>query len=284
MHRQIKNLPSADILIHTGDITEDGTDAEFADFDRWLGEVKHQFQYIIIIPGNHDWHHTLTVVEKGKMTAEEALRGDLMKKKFKNGFLVEHQEVNVLGLRIFGSGWIPWHAGVHSGRAAKTDGRPARRTLWEAYSAALPGAPPHRFTEISEGVDILLTHGPSSRILDCVGAGCWGSSPQLTEAIMKTRPKLHMHGHLHEQRGVWRREADGKYSGGVEYCVTPETKETFPTVGPPPAGFPCELVSNNAMSNHAKLEHKSPHLAGEPRVILAEKQNGIWRFSVPKTT
>jgi len=282
MHRQIRSLPSADILIHTGDITEHGTDEEFKDFDEWLGGYKTKFKQIIVICGNHDWHHTLEQVAKGALAPGDALHPMHMKKKMKNCMVLDHEAVSVMGLKIFGSPWVGFHAGVHTGRVAKTDAKPGRRMLWEKHCELTSSDTPHRFSEIPSGLDILLTHGPSPCIFDCVGAGhTWGSSPELGKAIERAKPRVHMHGHLHEQRGVWRRQSDGTYSGGVEYCIQPETKEPFETVGPPPSTYPCELVCNNAMSNHGGHERvKTSHLAGPPRVIVAERVNGTWSFSV----
>jgi Icc-related predicted phosphoesterase len=45
-------LIKADILIHTGDITEDGTEEEVKDFIEWLCDLPYRHK--IFIAGNHD--------------------------------------------------------------------------------------------------------------------------------------------------------------------------------------------------------------------------------------
>eukprot|EP00927_Polykrikos_kofoidii_P068365 TRINITY_DN63741_c0_g1_i1.p1 TRINITY_DN63741_c0_g1~~TRINITY_DN63741_c0_g1_i1.p1 ORF type:complete len:272 (+),score=42.93 TRINITY_DN63741_c0_g1_i1:98-913(+) len=69
--------------------------------------------------------------------------------------------VEVEGLRIYGSPW-------------ESRGNPA----------------------VPADVDILMTHGPPSGILDA-GRGC----PYLRKDIVETRPRLHVFGHIHEASG-----------------------------------------------------------------------------------
>ena len=51
-HRQLTDLPQADVIVHTGDITEDGTEKEVEDFVEWFGSLPYQHK--IFIAGNHD--------------------------------------------------------------------------------------------------------------------------------------------------------------------------------------------------------------------------------------
>lgn len=58
LHRSIEAtsgaFPAADILVHTGDFTNMGTDAELDEFNAWLGELKPRFPGgIVVINGNH---------------------------------------------------------------------------------------------------------------------------------------------------------------------------------------------------------------------------------------
>lgn len=39
------------ILIHCGDMTDDGTEEEMKEFNEWLGEIKHKFSNIFVICG-----------------------------------------------------------------------------------------------------------------------------------------------------------------------------------------------------------------------------------------
>merc|ERR1712216_454504 len=134
------------------------------------------------------------------------------------------------------------------------------------------------FDEIPKDVDILLTHGPPHGILDRLEGswGHWGSSQVLLQEIKRKRPKVHLFGHLHEQRGHWTHAPGQPFEGGVEYEAEPGVKwETF---RPPPSDYPCELIACTAMKNHPGLEGQSSHIAGPGRLILAEGVPGAWRF------
>ncbi len=51
-HQILKDLPNADVIVHTGDITEDGTDEEVKDFIEWFSGLSYAHK--IFIAGNHD--------------------------------------------------------------------------------------------------------------------------------------------------------------------------------------------------------------------------------------
>ena len=51
-HHQLHNLPAADIIIHSGDVSMAGTGKEVNDFVEWFAELD--YEYKIFIAGNHD--------------------------------------------------------------------------------------------------------------------------------------------------------------------------------------------------------------------------------------
>ena len=51
-HQILKDLPNADVIVHTGDITEDGTEEEVKDFIEWFSGLSYAHK--IFIEGNHD--------------------------------------------------------------------------------------------------------------------------------------------------------------------------------------------------------------------------------------
>ncbi len=51
-HRELRNLPPADIIIHSGDITFAGSENEVMDFIEWFAALP--YKYKIFIAGNHD--------------------------------------------------------------------------------------------------------------------------------------------------------------------------------------------------------------------------------------
>ena len=51
-HRELTNMPSADILVHSGDFSLAGGDMEALDFIEWLCDLPYKHK--IFIAGNHD--------------------------------------------------------------------------------------------------------------------------------------------------------------------------------------------------------------------------------------
>lgn len=52
LHHQIKDLPVADVVVHSGDISHSGTESEVLDFLNWYIELPYQHK--IFVTGNHD--------------------------------------------------------------------------------------------------------------------------------------------------------------------------------------------------------------------------------------
>lgn len=249
-------MPEADVLIHTGDFINEGSSEHFSDFNAWLGELSERYPYRIVIAGNHEY--------KGM-----SLDPQLMKEMLPNAIVLEHEEVDILGLRIFGSPWIPGHRSQTPG-----DGRGVT----------------HRFAEIPVGLDILLTHCSPFGIMDCCELKTlqWGGSKALLQEILRTRPRVHLFGHLHEQRGLWYRRIGSEFQGGIDYELP---NGVHPTWGPPPADYPCELICCNAMKNHGKIDSQVGNarkdcIAGPARLIVAKRTvtaDSVWSFHVPNT-
>ena len=52
LHHRIKEMPEADVIVHSGDISNNGTEEEVVDFLNWYIELPYQHK--IFITGNHD--------------------------------------------------------------------------------------------------------------------------------------------------------------------------------------------------------------------------------------
>ena len=52
LHRKIKDLPNADVIVHSGDICNNGTEEEVLDFLNWYIELPYPHK--IFVTGNHD--------------------------------------------------------------------------------------------------------------------------------------------------------------------------------------------------------------------------------------
>jgi Icc-related predicted phosphoesterase len=163
-HRQA-TIPTCDILIHAGDFCSfQREDAEtLEDVDIWFAEspAKH----VVCIGGNHDF-----------MLQSREFR-------FAHAIFLEDSAVEVEGLSIYGSPWVP----DLSGFAYYAD-EEMLREKWMAIPA---------------GIDILITHTPPYGILDVpssggVRLGC----PHLKEELKRIQPRLHVFGHVHAGHGA----------------------------------------------------------------------------------
>lgn len=205
-HREI-NIPKGNVIIHAGDATGRGSLKELADFINWYGELD--FSYKILIAGNHDFGF-----EK-----EPALYAQMCKN---SGIIYLNDSSAVIkdfdtgeDIRIWGSPVQPEFGNWAFNRRI-TEEQPMRDLYHGMY--ANPYIKPH-WDLIPNDVDIVVTHGPPEGILDEVisfsplrgesveHVGC----PHLLEAIKRTKPKLHVFGHIHDQHGIM-------YSDGVMFA------------------------------------------------------------------
>ena len=85
-------LPAGDVLVHAGDFTMRGTEAEVRAFGEWLGEQPYEHK--VLIAGNHDF-----LFEREPAFARSLLPAGAH-------YLFE-SEVTIGGLRFWGAPWQP---------------------------------------------------------------------------------------------------------------------------------------------------------------------------------
>ena len=257
LHRSTGKLPDADIFIHSGDVAKVGSDAELGDFNDWLGSIKQKYKHMFVIAGNHDFWDTNWRLNRGWLADTEAQHPGYFQSKITNAKVLNHELAEVMGLKIWGAGWHARRGDSKSGNA---------------------------YDDIPPGIDILVTHDAPFGIFDMTGGGHWGSSHQLLDAIYRIKPKVHLFGHIHEQRGHWDR-LGVSFEGGVEYRPSTGSLQVFRPNGPPAENYPVEVESNNAMANQPTVDHSwtgqwaPQHIVGRPRLILGRKTGDAWHFS-----
>lgn len=167
LHRELA-VPPGDLLIHAGDFTFFSKRPwVYRDFDLWLVKLPHRHK--IVIPGNHEF----------------LLEDPRQRSAITNAILLVDSGVEVEGLKIWGSPVTPLYGGAF-GKSRAED----RKKHW---------------ARIPKDVDILITHGPPFAILDHGPRserreGC----PELLEAVLQARPRLHVFGHIHAGYGTLR--------------------------------------------------------------------------------
>lgn len=84
MHHQLQNLPEADIIIHSGDVSFSGAENEVLDFVGWFEKLP--YKYKIFIAGNHD----------------DCLFGESIESLLDNCFYLCHSEAVIKGVKFYG--------------------------------------------------------------------------------------------------------------------------------------------------------------------------------------
>ncbi|KAF2709775.1 Metallo-dependent phosphatase, partial [Pleomassaria siparia CBS 279.74] len=224
---ELQSYPECDVLLHCGDLTEDGSSASISAALKSLGKVKAELK--IAIAGNHE-----ISLDKDFYLSEGGLEAEHEKSRSlvfgsesiaaQNGitFLEEGTHRFTLksgaSFQIYTSQWTPKHGSSAFQYPSGEDRyNPAEITpLWAKNVGT-------ETSIIPEDIDIVMTHGPPKYILDDTNDGRSAGCEHLRRAIARARPRLHCFGHIHAGYGVQRVEFDtsktnavvGKESDGI---------------------------------------------------------------------
>lgn len=160
-------VPDGDILIHAGDATIRGTEAEVEEFLRWYSALPHKHK--IFVAGNHDWLYETNNRFARLLTANF------------NIIYLQDSFIEIEGLKIYGSPWQP------------------RFFDW-AFNLMRGAELAEKWKLIPSDADILITHGPPFGILDEVPRKYWIENTgceELRKKVEEIRPKAHIFGHIH---------------------------------------------------------------------------------------
>lgn len=84
LHRRMRTIPSADLVIHAGDFSTIGTKAEALDFIEWFCDLPHRHK--VFIAGNHD----------------TAVLGHTISGLPDNCHYLEYNSVTIEGIKVYG--------------------------------------------------------------------------------------------------------------------------------------------------------------------------------------
>lgn len=201
-------LPKADVLIHAGDLTMNGTHEQHQKALELIDGVDAELK--IVIPGNHDltlhreyyeefWNlhgpakkytpEQLDQIEDLYTSAQAKQRGII--------YLTEGVETfdlsNGARFRLYASAWQPefyqWAFGY-----------PREEDRFNASASDATWRPPN---PVPDGqIDIMVTHGPPANILDQTYKGENVGCEHLRRAVERCKPRLHVFGHIHEGWGA----------------------------------------------------------------------------------
>lgn len=164
----------ADVLIHSGDFTENGSQKETLQFFDWFG--RQPFKHKILVPGNHDYF------------VEEMVNDEQLKKYFwpTTFHLLVSEGMEIDGVKFWGSPVTPWFFDM----------------AFNQENDKIAG----EWVRIPADTQVLITHGPRHGVLDKVRgqglAGCFALRLVVEEQLPDLR--LHLHGHIHNEHGQHR--------------------------------------------------------------------------------
>ncbi len=199
-HSKIPSVPTGDLLIHAGDLTNDGTASDIQQQINWLKTLQRTssqpngFQQIVVVCGNHDSYFD----ERSRSVHDRKMKSNL---DWGSIHYLEHSSIsltfpssNSRTLNIYGAPQIPKCGGKEF----------AFQYLrgQDAWSNTIPDA-----------VDILVTHNPPKYHLDIPENGGQGCEWLLKE-VWRVKPTLHIFGHVHAGYGlenVWWDKSQQKF-------------------------------------------------------------------------
>lgn len=169
-------IPEGDVLIHCGDLTYRGGEAELIAELEWFRKLPHRRK--IMIAGNHDFK--LEEVAFADRFRDLAMAYGV--------HYLDDSGVELDGIKYWGS--------------------PVQPTFHDwAFNRVRGAAIKQHWDWIPDDTDVLITHGPPVGILDRTLNGDLAGCSDLYDAVMRVKPQVHCFGHIHESYGV--REVDG---------------------------------------------------------------------------
>ncbi|KAK3390519.1 calcineurin-like phosphoesterase [Podospora didyma] len=168
----VPTVPDGDLLVHCGDLTNDGSlDAIQAQLD-WLGGLPHAHK--VLVCGNHDNWFDPSARSRSDRESGGGRRPD-----FKGIHYLENEMVTLE---------------FNGGRRLNVFGSPAVPRCGDESNAFQYDRQTHPWKDrIPDETDVLVTHTPPRYHLDLGGIGCAG----LLEEVWRVKPKLHIFGHVH---------------------------------------------------------------------------------------
>ena len=163
------DIGEGSVLIHSGDLTFDGSILQVAQEMHQLKKAKNHFNHILFVPGNHDW-----LFQTNQTLAEEICKDALL----------HEREVVIDGVKFYGTAWQPefcgWAYNLDRGS----------NQLIEAYK------------RIPNDTNVLITHTPPMYKLDDLmhggNVGCYDLAMRIKEL---KQLKIHAFGHIHFSYG-----------------------------------------------------------------------------------
>ncbi|OOF91420.1 hypothetical protein ASPCADRAFT_400175 [Aspergillus carbonarius ITEM 5010] len=259
------DIPDGDLLIHAGDLCNDGSAREIQATVDWLRTLPHPHK--VVICGNHDSYFDV----RSRLPED---RNDAIASSTSSTYAtISSSTASLRSLddpdRI---DWGDIHYLQHSSitltfppttTTSSSSTRPRTLTIYGApqIPAIVPFGPEHAFTypphhdawsnTIPASTDILITHTPPQSHLDLspvFSTGC----PYLLSELWRVRPALHVFGHVHAAYGIERVFYDEAQQAWERLCASRRSRARISRVGSL-FGFLRDLFDISGLVNSARV-------------------------------
>lgn len=161
-HRRLRNLPEADIVVHSGDFCMIGEEREALDFLNWFCDLPYRHK--VFICGNHDG----------------CLYGANIDGLDSNVHYLCNSGIEIDGVKFYG---VPMFMEdcITSRQSRNYDNIPEDTDILITHS------PAYGILDLDDSIDGELINYGSEEVL---------------EQVMKIFPRIHLFGHIHRQHGI----------------------------------------------------------------------------------
>ncbi|KAF2001711.1 Metallo-dependent phosphatase [Amniculicola lignicola CBS 123094] len=212
-HNNTPRLPQGDVLIHAGDLTNQGSESELKKTLSWL--EKTNFEAKIVVAGNHDMTLDAAFYAKHHTSWRWPTPQDPEKCRsmFVSSPSITYLENNAAAI------YLSDPTGPHT--CFTVFGSPCQPNKWTWAFQYERGHGAKVWDTIPPDADIVVTHTPPYGHCDTNTRDDRTGCEELLQALHRVRPMLAVSGHIHEGRGVERVlwNNDGPESGSLEASV-----------------------------------------------------------------
>jgi Icc-related predicted phosphoesterase len=178
------DMPEGDVLIHAGDITNNGKIYWLQQQAEWFRHlVDTKYEHMVVIAGNHDFILEGFYKEDAEFAVPRLMGNSRIHYLRDEKLWLNFPERTV---KFYGTPWT-----ICGGWAFSEMDRYKRR---------------ERFDKIPGDTDVLISHGPPYTILDKCNNGLHGYGSvgdlEMLGAVERVRPALHVFGHIHDSHGI----------------------------------------------------------------------------------
>ncbi|PFH58629.1 hypothetical protein XA68_13446 [Ophiocordyceps unilateralis] len=294
-------LPRGDVLIHAGDLTNQGSHSELSRAVSWLEAAD--FEVKIVVAGNHDITLDSRFYEDhGRFLHNQKLESPVdcraLLASSPSITYLDHESTTIrltspngphTEFSVFGSPFSP------------------RRGLW-AFGYDAPDhdvdsqSLPSLWDAIPSGTDIVVTHTPPRTHCDVKDGGRVAGCEALRRALWRVRPRLAVCGHVHDGRGAehvaWNLDSvafaekltrawNDPGEGGNKLSLVDLTGRRRPPESCHPASSAAQAMdlkgflsaeSETCIVNAAVMKSRHPHVGGKQfhKPIVVDVDLPVW--------